>query len=270
MAKIDRVEDLPEWFDLEKYRGCKSFGATEWFQSLAIRADILRSLTPERGSKLSAEVARLLRPYWERLRRFPLSAEPDGCTFWEHISTFSPPPPVRPLRISDLARQAHTDRIDAEYGLCDQRLPERWQGISSGGDWGDDAPLLLEDRLMATEPSATLVVDLAAHNSVLIEAFTEWLKMVRAQQPDRASKREHPAYKGWPRYGLLPYLDLLIWAKETGNQIPHHVMAQAVGYRKGGDSFRKTVPKLAGQLMRSLAELEALAAIEAASEKLGA
>ena len=47
-------------------------------------------------------------------------------------------------------------------------------------------------------------------------------------------------------------------------------MAQAVGYRKGGDSFRKTVPKLAGELMRSLAELEALAAIEAASEKLGA
>ena len=87
---------------------------------------------------------------------------------------------------------------------------------------------------------------------------------------DAASKRERPAYKDWARYGLLPYLDLLTWAMETGNQIPHHVMAQAVGYRKGGDSFRKTVPKLAGELMRSLAELEALAAIEAASEKLGA
>ncbi|AKN29155.1 hypothetical protein AB691_4303 [Stutzerimonas stutzeri] len=61
----------------------------------------------------------------------------------------------------------------------------------------------------------------------------------------------------------MPYLDLFIWSKETGNQISHHLMAEAVGYHKGGDSFRKTVPKLAAELMDSLAELEALASIEA-------
>lgn len=264
MAKIDRVEDLPEWYVLDKYRGCKSFRAAEWFQSLAIRADILRSLTPERGSKLSAEVARLLRPYLEKLRRFPLSAEPDGCTFWEHVSTFSPPPPVRPLRISDLARQAHMDRIDAEDELCDQQLPERWQGISGGGDWGDDdAPLLLEDRLMATEPSATLVVDLAANNSVLIAAFAEWLKRARAQHPPRTQKRERPGYKNWASYGLLPYLDLLIWAKETGNQIPHHVMAPAIGLRDTDDGRWSSVQSAAKAIRGNLPKLQAMAASEA-------
>lgn len=119
--------------------------------------------------------------------------------------------------------------------------------------------------------SAVIQVDMAATDAVLVAAFASWLKEQRMLETiDAASKRERLAYAKWHGYGLLPYLDLLIWAMETGNQIPHHVMAQAVGYCKGGDSFRKTVPKLADELMSSLAELEALAAIEAASEKLGA
>ncbi|MCY1462919.1 hypothetical protein D9M71_807470 [compost metagenome] len=53
----------------------------------------------------------------------------------------------------------------------------------------------------------------------------------------------------------------------TGNQISHQVMSEAVGYRKGGDSFRKNVPTLRVELAQNLAELEALAAIERHLEK---
>ncbi|MCY1410335.1 hypothetical protein D9M71_257030 [compost metagenome] len=109
-------------------------------------------------------------------------------------------------------------------------------------------------------------MDLRATDSVLIAAFCDWLKGARAKASTNISKRERPAYKDWARYGLLPYLDLRIWEMETGNRIPHRIMAEAVGYLKGGDSFRKTVPTLADDLMQSLSELEALAAVETRTE----
>lgn len=41
MEKIDRVKDLPLWFDLEKYRQAETFGEKEWFEQLAYRKWLL-------------------------------------------------------------------------------------------------------------------------------------------------------------------------------------------------------------------------------------
>nr|WP_302850354.1 DUF6387 family protein [Pseudomonas aromaticivorans] len=168
--------------------------------------------------------------------------------------------------------QSSADRDAAEDGECAPWFAERWKLVANGvdtfADLLDDALILEDHGPKAITHAAVLAVNLQANDSVLMAAFAAWLKDARIKHP--TAKRERPAYWSWAAYGLLPYLDLLIWAKETGSQIPHHVMAEAVGYRKGGDSFRKTVPKLATELMHNLGELEALAAIEAASEKLGA
>lgn len=48
---------LPEWFDIEKYRGVKSCGAAEWFQQLAFRTTL---------ETLSLPDAILWRPYSEK------------------------------------------------------------------------------------------------------------------------------------------------------------------------------------------------------------
>jgi hypothetical protein len=120
---------------------------------------------------------------------------------------------------------------------------------------------------IGSDHSYPLNVDLRASDSILIEGFIALLRDVRSHQAV-VSKRERPAYKLWAHYGLLPYLDLHIWSKESGASIPHHVMAEAVGYRKGGDSFRKTVPPLARSLMADLSNLEALSAIEGVPEEL--
>jgi hypothetical protein len=44
MAKIDRVEDLPDWFDLRKYNDCKSFKAVDWLINLQSRQFVLELL----------------------------------------------------------------------------------------------------------------------------------------------------------------------------------------------------------------------------------
>jgi hypothetical protein len=40
---------LPDWFDIEKYRQVKSYGAAEWFQQLAFRLFVYDWLTDENG-----------------------------------------------------------------------------------------------------------------------------------------------------------------------------------------------------------------------------
>nr|WP_322940657.1 DUF6387 family protein [Pseudomonas sp. s4] len=273
MAKTDRVVALPEWFSLDKYHGTKGFGAAEWFTALAVRQDIYRTVERRNGGGENAYDYQCLVPHLEVLRRQPLDAE-SGRSYWEHIpygDEIAKLAPVRHLEINHLAWQAYLERGDAGDGDCDRQQADRWQVIGDDGLFEAGSivlppmPIFIDYRGSGA-PAAAVFVDLGAQDSVLLEAFALWLKSARAEQPP--SKRERPAYMDWTRYGLLPYLDLLIWSMETSNQISHHVMAQAVGYRNGGDSFRKTVPKLAADLMRSnLSELETLAAIEAAPEK---
>lgn len=278
MIKIDRVEDLPEWFDLEKYKPCETFGAAEWLHELGRRAELIRfhpdymGSFEEQGDVLHELISELWRASTE-VNSWPLRQSPvdlQGSAIAEPALM-----PVRAVLTMDLLMQTRRDEIAKMEGKCGDEKVNRWAAIGDPrfpmreGVRVARVPIEIDDYTERTPPRPVIQVDLSATDSVLLNAFGVWLKEARARQPV-ASKRERQTYKDWARYGLLPYLDLLIWAMETSSQIPHHVMAQAVGYRKGGDSFRKTVPKLAVEMMRSLAELEALAAIEAVSEKFRA
>ncbi len=273
MAKIDCVEYLPEWFNLQKYRGCESFGAVDWYNCLAVRQGalcVLRALIKHGFSVEDFYSPEDFRPH-ELMRSDPLNWRSVRAIHWgeKKAGSILPDTPVRPLEFVDLLFQRSSDWEDEYEGRPNSRA-ELWS-LFDNHDWLtvmnnlDGMPVGAVDGCLET-----IKVNMEATDAVLIDAFTAWLKDAREKQSNNTSKRERPAYQDWERYGLLPYLDLLIWAKETGNHIPHHVMAQAVGYSRGGDSFRKTVQKLACELMRSLAELEALAAIEASPEKLGA
>lgn len=255
MAKIDRVEDLPEWFDLKNYEECMHFGARRWASNLEVRSIIFGCFETLEKHHIPVELYPQEMDWLPQviadLRATPIEAGPNEKQG-----------PIRALLYDDIAHRCLDDRKD-------QKLAEHWQQLSSNPSNGNSDFLFSEVGQITTlfDTGHPIMVDLRATDSVLIEAFAIWLKENRSKRAaSSASKRERPAYKDWARYGLLPYLDLSIWAKETGTQIPHHVMAEAVGYRKGGDSFRKTVPKLAADLMYSLAELDALAGIEAEPE----
>ncbi|WPP47266.1 DUF6387 family protein [Pseudomonas sp. AN-1] len=255
MAKIDRVEDLPGWFKQEHYSGCKSFRAVDWHGELSRRKSL-----------------------WEFYETYP---DMQFGTFSETVRWLTigiQEEPIIARRTADVGVVAPIQSVTAGE-LMFQRCFDRANGSDAALFW--DAiefrhtkeiskvlgkPLFLSCDRRHECPKPVIQIDLEATDSVLRDAFDSWLKRTRDEQGG-AAKRECPAYKNWASYGLLPYLDLRIWTMETGNQIPLHVMAQAVGYCKGGDSFRKTVQKLAYELMSSLAELKALAAIEAASEK---
>lgn len=273
MGKINSISDLPAWFDLEKYNGCESFGAADWLEQLSRRRRLFagipdssinnhhrRTATPE--DEFSIEIWRAVNAdRLKSLREKPMLKE----GFSARVS------PVAPLWMLDLVEQKNNDEIAHKSSNNRVVKVERWQAFSDDGYAVRSVKNLLHafelDSYDGKPPLSVVTVDLRANDSQLIAAFSAWLKEAREKQ-SLANKREKAPYKKWAGFGLLPYLDLLLWSIEADKQIPHHLMAEKVGYIKGGDSFRKTVPKLAWDLMSDLGELMALAAIEDTSEQL--
>ncbi|NKQ11985.1 DUF6387 family protein [Pseudomonas sp. SST3] len=252
MAKVSRLEDLPDWFDLREYESCVSFNAFDWLIVLKDRASILELIS--KGDNVDAN------DLAERARK-----DPTDCFRFDWQT---PESPVRPLSFGDIAFKSG---IAVLAGSASSSKAEQWIGtlnMISTGNWLS-ASLNKEAIENRSDHSRSLSVNLLANDSVLMDAFNAWLKDARSQQ-DAVSKRELPAYKSWASYGLLPYLDLFIWMELTENRISYQLMSEAVGYRKGGDSFRKTVPKLRIEIAQHLAELEALASIEECAERLTA
>tara|TARA_Y100000589_G_scaffold209479_1_gene197536 strand:- start:953 stop:1933 length:981 start_codon:yes stop_codon:yes gene_type:complete len=132
VAKIDRVEDLPDWFDLEKYKGCEGFRAAEWLAHLDIRSYLLSGnpAYPEEALRLPCElfadsgidpeayhqnyIAHANRRWKENIRfqaealrsdpvRFPLPHSCDEFLRWK----VSPIQPVRSVVFGDLATALH-------------------------------------------------------------------------------------------------------------------------------------------------------------------
>lgn len=273
MAKIEHPEHLPDWYKLEKYAGCASFNALQWLRQLERRSDLLK-LHPDYISLEQAgdEIFKsIVMDIWKGALAGNIAAireNPIENTMQAELAAL----PIRDVLTMDLWMQAYLDEMEKRKGRVGPEKTARWRVIGDSSAPLDDfiksnrSIIEIDHYRPNTPPIPVIRVDMRATDSVLIDAFTSWLKEKRKHQAYYSSKREKPAYKDWARYGLLPYIDLLIWAKEHNHNIPHNFMADTVGYKKGGDSFRKTVPKLADELIRDLSELEALAALESAAE----
>lgn len=273
MAKVERVEDLPEWFNLEKYRGCEFFGAPEWHHQISRRRELL-SAHPEHSYPPRLAERGLFFDLWRVFSEIPASivrekpVELDGQSDYSRSGV----QPVRNVYTFDLAMQAYRDEIAEREGLCGPEIPNRWAAI------GDKNFPLMSSVLVSNLPIeinihdprvpslAVVQVDLGASDSVLKEAFSTWLKDTRASRKTETPRQGKPLYDRWHRYGVLPYLDLWIWSIETGSHIPDRVMSAAISnYDAGEANLRKTVAPLAEGLIRDLSGLRALAAVEALS-----
>lgn len=287
MPKVNRVEDLPEWFDLENYDGAEIFGAIEWLEQLERRVEILEFHPDFSEEPLDQDSRLALLMVWpalneksaEQIRQQPLFSR--GKENLEKYSLARDVRPVKPVSLFDIALQKNKDCGALRDGKALQGAVDRWGVLDStnpmkiteiksltvtpfalnsyGGD--NESPVTNDGNARPV-----IAVNLKATDAVLVACFETWLKEIRAQQPE-TSKRNRPAYKDWTRYGLLPYLDLLIWSKETGRKIPRRIFSAAVSrYDKGESAFSKTVVPLAASLIKDLSGLKALAVYEALNQ----
>ena len=251
MAKIDSVEDLPEWFELGKYLGCESFGEAEWYRQLLERQSFLRACIcladPDSTQKFCYTW------YEEAIKKFresPLELSPSLSDIEIKRQ------PVRSLRAYDLQITAF-EEMHAQGSKTPNIVD---YNALFKGSWQTEIEVI-EIGSPSLQPA--IVVDLGANDSTLKAAFAVWLAEARKRSPDDSPSRNKPNCKPWARYGLLPYIDLLIWSMETVTHIPDRVMSSAISrYDAGEANLRKTTKPLANELMSDLSALQSLVALQ--------
>lgn len=266
MKKVDRVKDLPKWFDLSNYKRASEFTAAQWYEQLERRSQFFPGSNEPPHDEVSWAV---FFGSLESIRAEPLA-------FRRGRQGFVPASPVRSLSLIDLMMQSFRDEIALNEGKCTSASVERWRALGDphiglvDGVRLSRTPLEVNFYKPTSLPIPMIQVDLAATDAALKKAFDIWLKQARNAGPKTDKKPIKPLYNRWSKYGLLPYLDLLIWSMETGISIPDRIYSAATAandYDMGESSFRKTVVPLAAALMQDLTELQALAAVEESSRE---
>jgi hypothetical protein len=131
----------------------------------------------------------------------------------------------------------------------------------------DPQLLLIRSLTGSNRRFAYVEIDMDLPDKLLEDSFAAELHKIRdylCNTPDK-TKYHRPKTQNWARYGLLPYLDLLIWELETGTNIPAETMAFAIktGYVASASQLLDTVIPLVERLMNGgLEELLDIIAIE--------
>ena len=289
--EIRNVSELPSWYCLDKYDKSKDLDSADWHYQLSLRSDCYVSVyaicdkdSSYHGRKL-ADNKELLTHYEEtfklmttllRLDPVPQTDPNHGRTTWMQGLLGRPfRSGVSSMTVRDLRQ------FERRLSVGRKKYSRRWiDGIDSafsgqdgvvygGKDW-ISAPLYeshscrydkslrdtTESRTPWGETAVTVQIDLP--DAVLIEDFKNWLSHIKKKRTAPAVEKRYRRadFESWVAYGVLPFLDLLIWAKEKNVCIPNRVMADAVfqPWERDAETIRKTIAPLAMRLISESAD----------------
>lgn len=269
---IKHVKELPNWFKLEKYEAAKTLDAHGWYKNLFVRQKILKSIGEDhfiKALEANKQIALLIKGDLDCLRLEPILKKESLFILNSFGVSGRKEPGVRRLTIGDLYNEIKLIDIDKQnYAkkiiLNTEDSEGFWDALyhtEYKKEWNVN-PLL-------EELSCNLIhINLQLPEKLLIEQFTS---LVKKMQYKRANKK--PNFDGWIQFGILPYIDLRIWEKETKRSIPNSVMANAIfPPSEGGEEVvRKTTKKIIETILTSnyLMYLEDYAANEMAEQNEG-
>ncbi len=297
VSKINSTAELPSWFCLQKYELVSTFSAQDWLFELALRTvalnqiyfakEFLRSTSDTDLQRLAEDsnpqlinLAHDFSEFIDALRDQPIRCHLEGNMLWDGMVELIALDSrdrgcVRPLTIEDLYLQKNADELALEDGIGSEAAVERWKYVTgeSEVDFSRESPVhpISINRHMPNRwDEPILVIDLNIPDVLLLEAFKDWLKNQRLSPPPGLTVRRKPAYEWWSRYGLLPYIDLLIWSHQTDHHIPDRVMAEAISsFNAGEDRLRKTIKPIVSDIYSHLEGLRELAAAEGSRSRSG-
>lgn len=285
VKRIRNIHELPEWFELEKYKGVESLDTTGWYEQLSVRSTIQSMIAPRWNGKtkfIQQEIDVI-----SAVQAMPII----DVTATDLLKCYFFGGPLPELKASDpqyslgvhLATVRDLYLMEANIYSEVRRTARAWSAeCSSGKDWLskrnknfnlDYVSMWAHDPVNKhsddKRPLVRINTDLP--DSVLIEQFKQMLRSMRdPAQEEFYPVRDHrkPDFSSWITFGVLPFLDLRIWARMADVQIPNRVMADAIFKPgEGGEEVvRKTTTKLADDLVKSshLTMLASLAAYEIA------
>jgi len=208
--KIRNVSDMPEWFDLDKYRGTASFTAADWAGQLGHRRQIewmLGRNKPDIKNDAVVMFEEIKRDPIQKLS-FPSSPLPSDLV---SLSAY-----VQPLKCG----LVHALALDIEnhYGLNAAGNLGVATGVTVGSYFKDS-----EAYMGSLMP---VMIDLNGSDVDIKNDFARYLEQARTYAGIE-SKKTHITPREFEKlqnYSMLPYIDLLIWEKISGRKISASVM----------------------------------------------
>jgi hypothetical protein len=301
MAKAGRPKNgsagLPEWFDIEKYRVAKEFGAMGWFRQLVTRDQFFKfaEFFKKEGGNLKEglhETFALIKesPVITRDRIF---SAPKKTTLLngEKVPTVDAALGCALFYIDERAIGVR----DVDYNLTSRlvmALKEDWQlALAAQLSWRfirqeDMPPPYREIRILIPWvddffpalfdkwETPLAAIDLSLPDEALMKDFAAYLKEKRKRRGEIESPFfKSPDFSSWYDSGVLAYLDLMLWEIATGEPVRWAAFADAlnaiVDEPVGGEgTLSKTTKAHAKKLMdaRTIRMLQS----QAMREKAGA
>lgn len=278
--KVKQASDLPRWFDLKKYSQAGSLDAAGWYEQLTVRKRLL-TFMDWRGA--DEKPLRSHEPeFLSFIREMPIidvTANDammvyfyDGAMHENRTQKPNYSLGVRLSTVRDLYLvEGNIDPDKREYArkFFSQIFDKGHEWLEGPShlkypctDW-IDKPI---DAISSVYGYAINVqVDLGIPDKVLIEQFRMLLEARRKPLFDAGielAPNRRASFTDWISFGVLPFIDLKIWERETGTKIPNRVMADAIfpAGVGGEEVVRKTTSKIADELMTD-GNLKFLAAI---------
>lgn len=289
MAKrIRRVSDLPNWFDLTKYAAADLLNTVGWYEQLSLRrhlrqiVDSYLANIQQKGSP--GEIGGQLRQVLTLVRKAPIV----DVTQSQLLKAYFYGGALHELKTRDplYSHGVHLATVRDIY-LTERNIDKKkrdYAGKFFDQIFGDNVDLkrLLKytHKDWIDEPVDNIIesagielnvrVNMSVSDSVLIDRFRRMLLSARAKMRNKEfsgdSNWRRPDYSNWVQFGVLPFIDLLIWQREADVSIPNRVMADAIFApgERGEETVRKTTSKLAFELLSQqyLRALSALGAYE--------
>jgi hypothetical protein len=277
-SKIIRdIQDLPSWYDLNKYKEAKKLTARGWYEQLIVRSSY-QALLERRP--LHERLASFLK----EMRRTPIiNIEDPALTIMlgggklealkgddaEYAAPMSGVYSLTPRDLYFIERNISEEQRKYAKGFIEQIF---------GQSEGPLKKLRYRLQKWIIEPAyktsshkwaqGAVMVNLALPDKVLEAHFRGFLKKKRAELSVLQDEQRHHSipFQRWVDCGLLPYLDLRLWAQENELKIPHHILAKSIYHKKDNDpeTVRKVTALMAAAALskEGLIELEALASTE--------
>jgi hypothetical protein len=263
---------LPVWFDIEKYRQVKSFGATEWYQQLVLRC-FLDQIFAEKANDGWCEkcmslleddphvtIARLEAAYPVIHKPYVFGRVGRGGHIDFLISEMTIDPywaeGVRPVTNGEILRAFFTMRQNietSEKAKCgkspfiedsDEEWEKKMREPYQGQRFGKDEYITITRN------------DFMLPDAILIKNYADHVKANRSCSQESASPFfKNQDFTAWYNSGVLPSIDLYLWEIKSGQTFQwsafvdalNNITDQPVGSE---DACRKTAKVLAEKLMR--------------------
>jgi hypothetical protein len=270
MARVvRRATDLPSWFNLKSYSQAESLDAAGWYEQLAVRKWLLKiidwrnedkelfsstdmeTLSFIRSNPIVDVTANLaMRVYFYDGAMHEHRTEQPNYSLGVRLST------VRDFYLVEgnvePEKREYAHRFFAQiFAKEDDWLEGAINRQFPCTDW-IDKPI----NSISNQPGSAINVhvDLCLPDKVLIEQFKSLLRSQRRTISDDGiglALNRRANFEDWISFGVLPFIDLKIWERESSIKIPNRVMADAIfPPGEGGEEIvRKTTSKIAKELM---------------------